>query len=262
MVRRDAGGGRDVGPRPACGVSPAGGSPAPVIAGEPVSRPRATRRDPCVQAGRRKPVRQRRLLSGEQARGPQHEVKPAASTEEQSGGRAAHVTAKATLDAPVPERASGSSGVRGAARVQGGTLNSGGPSARPSSRRACPYKSETKSERVQRESEGIVVPKTGVRASGTNVVTNNTAGGKGPCGDRVGGAGKREGMASRTGPNDPGGRRPRDKVRQLQRRLYVAAKRHPKRRFHALYDHIGRSDVLLEAWKRVRSNQHAFWEAA
>src|SRR5690606_25052636 len=102
-----------------------------------------------------------------------------------------------------------------------------------------------------------VVPETEASASGTNAVKNNAAGGKGPCGDHVGGAGKREGMAGTTGPNDPGGRRPRDKVRELQRRLWVAAKRHPERRFHALYDHIGRRDVLSEAWKRVRSNKGA-----
>ena len=64
-------------------------------------------------------------------------------------------------------------------------------------------------------------------------------------------------MAAESGPNDPGGRRPRDKVRSLQRRLWVAAKRSPGRRFHALYDLIGRSDVLAEAWKRVRSNSGA-----
>jgi retron-type reverse transcriptase len=46
-------------------------------------------------------------------------------------------------------------------------------------------------------------------------------------------------------------------VRRLQRRLWVAAKRSPGRRFHALYDHIGRRDVLLEAWKRVRVNRGA-----
>jgi len=61
-------------------------------------------------------------------------------------------------------------------------------------------------------------------------------------------------MAGRTGPNDPGGRKPRDNVRQLQRKLWAAAKRAPGRRFHALYDHIWRGDVLWEAWKRVRRN--------
>ena len=50
---------------------------------------------------------------------------------------------------------------------------------------------------------------------------------------------------------------PIDKVRELQRRLYTAAKRKQERRFHALYDRIWRSDVLLEAWKRVRSNKGA-----
>jgi retron-type reverse transcriptase len=55
--------------------------------------------------------------------------------------------------------------------------------------------------------------------------------------------------------NDPGGRKPIDKVRRLQRRLWAAAKRQPGRRFHALYDRILRSDVLEEAWKRVRRNR-------
>jgi hypothetical protein len=64
-------------------------------------------------------------------------------------------------------------------------------------------------------------------------------------------------MAGETGPNHPGGREPRDKVQQLQRRLWVAAKRAPSRRFHALYDHISRRDVLLEAWKRVRRKRGA-----
>ncbi len=45
---------------------------------------------------------------------------------------------------------------------------------------------------------------------------------------------------------------PVDKVRELQRKLFIAAKRSPERRFHALYDRIWRGDVLLEAWKRVR----------
>jgi RNA-directed DNA polymerase len=59
--------------------------------------------------------------------------------------------------------------------------------------------------------------------------------------------GKHEGMASVNLPVD--------KVRQLQRTLYVAAKRQPQRKFHALYDRIFRNDVLREAWKRVRANR-------
>ena len=48
-----------------------------------------------------------------------------------------------------------------------------------------------------------------------------------------------------------------DKVRELQRKLYVCAKRSKTRRFHALYDRIYRSDVLWKAWHRVRSNKGA-----
>ena len=44
---------------------------------------------------------------------------------------------------------------------------------------------------------------------------------------------------------------PIDKVRELQRKLFMAAKRNGKRRLHALYDRLWRGDVLLEAWRRV-----------
>jgi RNA-directed DNA polymerase len=47
---------------------------------------------------------------------------------------------------------------------------------------------------------------------------------------------------------------PKEKVRQLQDRLWMCAKQSKTRRFHALYDRIYRSDVLWEAWRRVRSN--------
>src|ERR1700688_4635035 len=50
---------------------------------------------------------------------------------------------------------------------------------------------------------------------------------------------------------------PNEKVRRLQRKLYVCAKQSRTRRFHAVYDRIYRNDVLWEAWKRVRSNKGA-----
>ena len=86
---------------------------------------------------------------------------------------------------------------------------------------------------------------------------NNVAGGKDPWGDRAERTGKREGVAGQTGPKDPGGVEPRDKVRELRRRLWAAAKRAPGRRFHALYDQLSRSDVLWEAWRRVKRNRGA-----
>lgn len=46
---------------------------------------------------------------------------------------------------------------------------------------------------------------------------------------------------------------PKDKVRELQRKLWVSAKKSKTRRFHALYDRIYRLDVLEEAWQRVKS---------
>jgi group II intron reverse transcriptase/maturase len=148
-----------------------------------------------------------------------------------------------------PERAVGPGGVWGAARVQGAVRNTRDPSAWPSSGQGAPYKPKAKSAVAQRESEGIVVP--------AIAATNNAAGGKDPWGGRVADAGKREGMAAKGGPNDPGGPRPLEKVRQLQRRLEAAAKRAPGRRFHALYDHIWGRDVLQTAWERVKANKGA-----
>ena len=108
----------------------------------------------------------------------------------------------------------------------------------------------------QRESDGVVVPLIGVQ--------HNAPGGKDPHFDHAGGEGKREGMAGTVRPNYPGGREPAVlpwqstvKVRELQRKLWAAAKQSPERRFHALYDRIHRGDVLWEAWERVRVNRGA-----
>ena len=79
-------------------------------------------------------------------------------------------------------------------------------------------------------------------------------------------------MAGTARPNYPGGPSPAvlggpapvvdgrasfGKVRQLQRKLWAAAKQSPERRFHALYDRVHRGDVLWEAWERVRANRGA-----
>lgn len=96
---------------------------------------------------------------------------------------------------------------------------------------------------AQRESEGGIVP--------SMAVPQNAVGGKAPCFEGASTEGKSEGMVRIAASNSPGGRKPIDKVRRLQRKLYVAAKRDRGRRFHALYDRIYRSDVLVEAWERV-----------
>jgi RNA-directed DNA polymerase len=147
-------------------------------------------------------------------------------------------------------RVAGLGGVEGAARVHGDVRNTRGPSARPESGQHGAYKPTAKARVAQRVSEGIVVV--------TRPVTNNAGGAKGPCGGPGEGAGTGEGMTGTTGSNPPGRRRPAiDKVRHLQRRLRVAAKQSPERRFHALMDRVWRRDVLQTAWQRVRRNRGA-----
>jgi RNA-directed DNA polymerase len=116
-----------------------------------------------------------------------------------------------------------------------------------------------KSIGAQRESDGVVVPR---------IAGRNPAGGKDPDFDHAGGGGKRQGMTGTARSNNPGGQsgpvdaevrlRPNPgRVRELQRKLWAAAKQSEGRRFHALYDRIYRDDVLVEAWERVKANRGA-----
>jgi RNA-directed DNA polymerase len=196
-----------------------------------------------AQAGCQKPPRR------EPVRGPQQHVKLAASSDLQPESRAGHATVKATSAVPLSGgvRAAGLGGVGSAARGQGEERNTRGPSAQPRSGQRGSYKPPAKSSAAQRASEGTVVAP--IRA------TNNARGAKGPCGSNVGRASTCEGMTERS--NHPGGRESSEKVRQLQRRLWKAAKQQPGRRFHALYDRIYRDDVLWEAWRRVKRNRGA-----
>jgi RNA-directed DNA polymerase len=197
-----------------------------------------------AQAGCQKPLRRK------PARGPQHHVKPAASTDSQSESRAGHFAAKAmSAVSQSGDHAAGLGGVEGAARVQGDERNTRGPSARPESGQRASYKPMVKAGGAQRASEGTVVV--------SRLATNNASGAKGPCGGHVDEARTRKGMTGQTGSNHPAGLPSRDHVRQLQRRLWVAAKRSPERRFHALMDRIWRADILWEAWRRVKKNRGA-----
>jgi len=100
----------------------------------------------------------------------------------------------------------------------------------------------------KRESDGVVV---------LPIAGMNPAGGKDPDFGHVGDEGKHQGMAGTSRPNFPDGHLPPAEVRKLQNRLWAAAKQSSERRFHALYDRIYRSDVLWEAWERVRANRGA-----
>jgi RNA-directed DNA polymerase len=242
MVGRDDAGAQAAASRRS---SPAGASPVSVSTGAPSSRPQPCGESRAGQAGCQEPLRR------EPVRGPQHEVKLAASSDLQPERRAGHVAAKTTSRVPQSggARARELGGVRSAARGQGAERNTRGPSVQPGSGQRTSYKPSAKASAGQRESEGTIVV--------TSRATNNARGAKGPCGGNVGRASTCKGMPGRTGSNHPGGHESIDKVRQLRRRLWSAAKRQSGRRFHALMDRIYRRDVLWEAWRRVKQNRGA-----
>jgi len=191
MVRREEPVARVARVAVSCCTFPTGASPVSVSTGAPSSRPQASGEIPMARAGCRKPRRRK------QVRGPQHQVKPAASTDLPSESRAAHVTAKAMFRALQSGEVGvwGLGGVWGAARVQGEVRNTRDPSVQPELGQAVSYKPMAKSSGAQRESEGIVVP--------LIAATNNAAGGKGPCGGSVDRAATCEGMTGKTGSNHP-----------------------------------------------------------
>jgi len=90
-----------------------------------------------------------------------------------------------------------------------------------------------RSHRAGRASEGVIVAISGV--------DNITRRSEGPLLRPCLHAGRSRCMAAR--PNNT-----LVKTRVLQHKLYLAAKRSPNRRFHALYDRISRRDVLRRAW--------------
>lgn len=111
--------------------------------------------------------------------------------------------------------------------------------------------SQAKTGRIRPEAENAR-SREGVRGarSTDEGVKDKTPEGRSPASVGTVDGGKREGMVAR--PNNP-----EDKVRKLQRSLWVSAKKSKTRRFHALYDRVSRPDILLEAWKRVKANRGA-----
>ena len=252
MVRRDDDDGSQDSELSRC-ASPAGVSPVPVSVGAPGSRSPESREISKAEARRQEPGN-----TGRQGRGPQHEVKLAASTELQPGSRTAHFTAKATSSTNRSEvDVEDSRGVWSAARVHGEARNTGDPSAQPQVRGTRIDQADGQAIAVQRKSEGIVVP--------VMTAPQNAVGGKGSWGGHDDGSRNDKGMVAARAAGNPSHRRPNspdrsssvDNVERLQRRLGAAAKRNGGRRFHALFDRIWRRDVLEKAWDRVKRNKGA-----
>jgi hypothetical protein len=120
-------------------------------------------------------------MGGKQGRGPQHQVKPAASKRVQSESRIAQGPMKATStweDSAVAAQV-GLAGVEGAARVHGWVGNVRDPSEQPWSGQGVSNKPEAKSRDAQRKSDGAIVPMTDER--------QNSSRGRGSWEDHAGG---------------------------------------------------------------------------
>lgn len=158
-------------------------------------------------------------------------------------GRAAHITAKATDSAKESESDAGHPRGMGYGTLERAMRDRRDPARQPS---------QAKTQRIRPKAE-TTGSREGVRgARSTDEGGDKPLEGRGSASVMEAIEGKREGM-----PRHPKGAKannPVEKVRKLQRSLWACAKRSGTRRFPALYDRICRSDVLYEAWKRVRKN--------
>ena len=215
----------------------AGVSPVRVIAGEPGSRPQSRGEIPAAERGVES------LLEGASAR-----AATAASSQSQSGSRAAHLTVKA-----MPISPGSGIGLAGSLRGRGSCTRARSDHGTRETRLSSlvskdrSYTPMVKSSGGQRESEGAVVVKIGVQ--------NNAPGTKGPHFGRACHRGTRMGMDGLTVPNLPGGRLPvaavlsemvclatrGADVQQLGRELWAAAKRPPGSGVDALVPRSGDS---------------------
>ena len=91
----------------------------------------------------------------------------------------------------------------------------------------------------RRESEGFIVP---FESEGQH----NPGREKGPCFVHATEGRRIRGAMRLTTP---------DTIRTLQSKLYAKAKQEPAYRFYALYDKLGREDLLSHAWRLVRANR-------
>jgi len=193
------------------------------------------------------------MAAGSGVAGPMQKCEPLQPREidNRKGGAAEPIMSRRRQQT-VPERTGGAQDAPGVGRGacdEGLAGNRRDPTWRPTSGEGGAYKPSAKGHRAGRESERPILP----RKAGTKTPSE----GRGLALVVPATEGKREGMTRETESNHPVGRESHEKVRKLQRRLYMAAKRSPGRRFHGLFDRICRGDVLAEAWKRVRSNRGA-----